>query len=178
MLYSTVLKIMSPVLTVLFLIALFANPVGAKPNPEKVKKIKKLLAISGIQDQLSYMKDGVLSSYGQMVASAYPKVPDAFWDDFNALVGEKDMDVLLDQVVPVYDKHMSGEAINKLIEMFETPFWKEWKEKMPTISREAGVAGQQWVQKITQSENFKQKIDQLIAKHELEKLNPPQKHPK
>ena len=176
--YTTFLKKMLNLLTALVLMNLFSHPADAGPNPEKIKNIKKLLAVSGIQDQLSYMKDGVLNSYGQMVAGTYPKVPDAFWTDFNLLVGGKDMDALIDQVIPVYDKHMSDEVINNLIEMFETPFWKEWKEKMPTISREAGIAGQQWVQKLTQSENFKQKIDQLIAKHELEKLNPPQKNPK
>ena len=61
--------------------------------------------------------------------------------------------------------------IVKLNEMFETPFWKEWREKMPLISREAGVAGQKWLHETTQSENFKKQIDQMVAKHELEKLN-------
>ena len=150
---------------------LTASPAIAKMNPEKIKNIKKLLMVSGIQEQLSYMKEGVLNSYSQMIATAYPKVPDAFWTDFNGLVGNKDMESLIEQVIPVYDKHMTNDVIVKLIEMFETPFWKEWRTKMPLISREAGVAGQKWLHKTTQSEGFKQKIDQLVAKHELEKLN-------
>ena len=163
---------------VLVLILISSSPVQAEIDPEKFKNIKKLLAVSGIKEQLSYMKDGVLNSYSQMISASYHKVPDAFWSDFNGLIEEKDMDSLMDQVVPVYDKHMTEEVINNLIAMFETPFWKEWRQKMPAISREAGIAGQQWVQKTTQSETFKKKIDQLVAKHELEKLNPPEKNSK
>jgi hypothetical protein len=175
---STILKAVNYFLTALVLITLAASPAAAETNPEKIKNIKKLLVISGIQEQLSYMKEGVLNSYSQMIAAAYPKVPDAFWTDFNRLVGEKDMKALIEQVIPVYDKHMTNDVIVKLIEMFETPFWKEWREKMPIISREAGIAGQKWLHKTTQSENFKQKIDQLVEKHELEKLNAAPKSPK
>lgn len=169
---------MNTFLTALVLIPLLMSPAAAETNPEKIKSIKKLLVVSGIQEQLSYMKEGVLNSYSQMIATAYPKVPDAFWTDFNGLVGEKDMDALIEQVIPVYDKHMTHEAIVKLNAMFETPFWKEWREKMPLISREAGIAGQKWLHKTTQSKIFKEKIDQLVAKHELEKLNAAPKNPK
>jgi len=168
---STVLKAVKKILPVLVLSTLLTSPAGAETNPEKIKNIKKLLVVSGIQEQLSYMKEGVLNSYSQMISAAYPKVPDAFWTEFNDLVGEKDMEALIEQVVPVYDKHMTNEVIVKLNEMFETPFWKEWREKMPLISREAGVAGQKWLHETTQSENFKKQIDQMVAKHELEKLN-------
>jgi hypothetical protein len=168
---SRFLKAVNTFLTALVLIPLLMYPAAAETNPEKIKNIKKLLVVSGIQEQLSYMKDGVLGSYSQMIAAAYPKVPDAFWTDFNGLVEEKDMDALIEQVIPVYDKHMTNEVIVKLNAMFETPFWKEWREKMPLISREAGIAGQKWLHKTTQSETFKKKIDQLVAKHELEKLN-------
>ncbi len=155
------------------LLALSAFPAHAEtaPDPEKARLIKKLLTVSGIADQLAYMKDGVLNSYSQMVTASYPKVPQAFWKDFNGLMGKKEMDALLDRVVPVYAKHMSVETIEKLVAMFETPFWQEWKDKMPEISREAGQIGQQWAMRLTQSKEFQKRIDRLVAKHELEKLN-------
>ncbi len=157
---------------------LLAGSAGAEPNPEKIQNIRKLLLVSGIQDQLSYMKDGVMNSYSQMIGSAYPKVPDAFWTEFNALIGDREMVLLIEKIIPVYDKHMSNDVINKLIAMFETPFWIEWKDKMPLISREAGIAGQQWVHELTQADEFKQKIDRLVQKHELEKLNSAKKNSK
>ncbi|VAX30888.1 hypothetical protein MNBD_NITROSPINAE05-1047 [hydrothermal vent metagenome] len=165
-------------LTAVLLLVLSLGTAQAKPNPEKIANIKKLLLVSGIQEQLSYMKDGVMNSYSQMIGSAYPKVPDAFWTEFNALIGEKDMQALRDKVVPVYDKHMSNDVIKNLIAMFETPFWIEWRKKMPLISREAGVAGQKWIHELTQADAFKQKIDRLVEKHELEKLNSAKKKSK
>ena len=81
------------------------------------------------------------------------------------------MKVLLDRVVAVYDKHMSHEVIKQLITMFSTPFWDEWKQKMPTISSEAGRIGGEWTQELLQSQSFKKKIDGLVSKYDLEKLN-------
>lgn len=158
-------------LAVLASVTMFIGITFGDADPEKIRDIKKLLAVSGIQEQLSYMKEGVLNSYSRMIAVNYPKIPDAFWKEFNQLVGDKEMNALVDVVVPVYDKHMSHEVIQKLIKMFETPFWKEWREKMPAISREAGVAGQQWTMELTQSEDFAKKLDALVKKYELEKLN-------
>ncbi|MBT6296985.1 MAG: hypothetical protein HOJ14_10545 [Nitrospina sp.] len=57
--------------------------------------------------------------------------------------------------------------------MFETPFWNDWKKKMPIISREAGLIGSEWGREHTQSEEFNAKLDDLIEKYELKKLNLP-----
>jgi len=87
------------------------------------------------------------------------------------LIGEKEMDDLVNKIIPVYDKHMSHETVKKLIEMFETPFWEEWKEKMPQISREAGLIGSQWGKEISESRAFNKKLDDLVKKYQLEKIN-------
>jgi hypothetical protein len=81
------------------------------------------------------------------------------------------MKVLLDRIVAVYDKHMSHEVIKQLIIMFSTPFWDEWKQKMPTISKEAGLIGSEWTQELLQSQSFKKKLDDLVSKYDLEKIN-------
>ena len=99
------------------------------------------------------------------------QAPDAFWDEYHQLIGQKDMDTLIERVIPVYDKHMSHETIRRLIEMFETPFWQEWKQKMPAISREAGIVGSEWGAEMIQSDAFNAKLDALIQKHHLEGLN-------
>ena len=163
---------MRKTITVFLLVLLSGavNPVFAET--EKIEDIRKLLKVSGILDRLSYMQDSLLNNVSMMVTAPFPKVPDAFWDEFNQLIGKKEMDDLIDRVLPVYDKHMSHETVKKLITMFETPFWNEWKEKMPQISREAGVIGSEWGREYTQSEAFNKKLQALIKKYELEKLNP------
>ena len=152
-----------------FLLGVTANP--AFSETEKEKDIEKLLEVSGILSQLTYMQDTLMNSMSMMISGSFPKVPDEFWKEFNQLVGEKDMEELVSRVIPVYDKHMSHETVKKLIEMFETPFWGEWKKKMPEISREAGMVGSQWGKEISQSPAFNKKLEELIKKHELEKIN-------
>lgn len=153
----------------LVLLGLTTDP--AFSETEKEKDIKKLLEVSGILRQLSYMEDTLMNSVSMMISGSFPKVPDEFWTEFNQLIGKKEMDELILRVIPVYDKHMSHETVRKLIEMFETPFWEEWKKKMPLISREAGVVGSQWGKEITQSEAFNKKLEGLVKKYELEKIN-------
>ena len=160
------------IITVFLLVLLWGTVNPVYSETEKVRDIKRLLEVSGILDRLSYMQESLLNNVSMMVTAPFPKVPDAFWGEFNQLIGKKEMDDLIDRVIPVYDKHMSHETIKKLITMFKTPFWDEWKEKMPQISREAGVIGSEWGREHTQSEVFNKKLQGLIKKYELEKLNP------
>ena len=89
------------------------------------------------------------------------------------------MKVLLNRVVAVYNKHMTHDVVKQLIKMFSTPFWVEWKQKMPAISREAGLIGSEWTQELLQSQSFKKKIDGLVSKYDLVKNNsaPESSHP-
>ena len=160
------------IITVFLLVLLWGTVNPVYSETEKERDIKKLLEVSGILDRLSYMQESLLNNVSMMVTAPFPKVPDAFWGEFNQLIGKKEMDDLIDRVIPVYDKHMSHETIKKLITMFKTPFWDEWKEKMPQISREAGVIGSEWGREHTQSEAFNKKLQGLIKKYELENLNP------
>ena len=146
-----------------------ASPVFSET--EKERDIKKLLEVSGILKQLSYMEDTLMNSVSMMISGAFPKVPNEFWTEFNQLIGKKEMNELIARVIPVYDKHMSHETVKKLIKMFEKPFWEEWKKKMPLISREAGVVGSEWGKEISQSSAFNKKLEGLIKKYELEKIN-------
>ena len=160
------------IITVFLLVLLWGTVNPVYSETEKERDIKRLLEVSGILNRLSHMQESLLNNVSMMVTAPFPKVPDAFWGEFNQLIGKKEMDDLIDRVIPVYDKHMSHETIKKLITMFKTPFWDEWKEKMPQISREAGVIGSEWGREHTQSEAFNKKLQGLIKKYELENLNP------
>ena len=151
------------------------GPAWCEPAPAedaKARDVRKLLQVSGIYDQLNLIKNNLLNQYSMGFSRAYPKIPDAFWEDYYELIEQKDIDALVNKIVPVYSKHMSHEVVLKLIEMFETPFWEEWKSKMPAISREAGQIGSVWGQELLQSPVFNQKLQDLIKKHRLEEQNP------
>jgi hypothetical protein len=152
-------------------VANLAFGVTANLDNTKAEDIRKLLKVSGIYDQLHIEKNHLLSQYSMGLSGAYPKAPDAFWEEYFDLIGQQDIDTLVERMIPVYDKNMSHEVIRKLIEMFETPFWEEWKVKMPAISREAGLIGSEWGQALLQSEAFNKNLEALIKKHDLEGLN-------
>ena len=164
-------KIISAMVLFVLLFLTTANPVFCETSKEK--DIRRLLQVSGILDQLTYMQETLLNNISMMVTGSFPKVPDAFWEEFNKLVGKKEMDDLIGRVIPVYDKHMPHKTVKQLITMFETPFWNDWKKKMPIISREAGLIGSEWGREHTQSEEFNERLDDLIEKYELKKLNLP-----
>lgn len=159
-------------LTTVLLIAGSLKSAEADPDAKKIRDIKKLLIVSGIHEQMGFMKTNLINSFGQAISMTYPKIPEPFWNEFGNLIEQKEVDDLIERVVVVYAKHMSHDAIKELIKMFDTPFWKEWREKMPIISREAGMIGSRWGQEITQAKAFQDKIDNLIVKYDLEKLNP------
>ena len=151
------------ILTIVFLI-ITVKPVFSET--EKERDIIRLLDVSGIRKQLSYMQDTLMNSMSMMISGSFPKVPDGFWKEFNQLIEKKDMDDLVHKIIPVYDKHMSHETVKKLIEMFETPFWEEWKEKMPKISREAGLIGSEWGRALSESPAFNKKLDDSLFESE------------
>jgi hypothetical protein len=146
---------------------------GVTPNLGNTKDedIRRLLKVSGIHDQLKIVKNNLLNQYSMGFSGAFPKTPDAFWEEYYQLIGQQDIEVLIERIIPVYDKNMTHDVIRKLIEMFETPFWEEWKVKMPAISREAGLIGSEWGQGLLQSDAFNKKLQGLIKKHDLEGLN-------
>ena len=164
-------KIAGAALVVLLFIAGLVPVASADPGEQKNRDIRKLLKVSGIYDQLNLVKDNLLNQYSMGFAGGYPKIPDAFWEEYYQLIGQEDVDVLVDKIIPVYDKNMSHEVVRELIKMFETPFWQEWKVKMPAISREAGLIGSKWGQGLLQSDDFNKNLKALIQKHDLEGLN-------
>ncbi|MCH7651216.1 MAG: DUF2059 domain-containing protein [Nitrospinae bacterium] len=164
-------KIIGTAVAVLLFITGLASGVAADASDAKARDIRKLLEASGIYDQLNLMKNNLLNQYSMGFSRAYPKTPDAFWQEYYQLIGQQDIDALVERMIPVYDKNMSHEVIRKLIEMFETPFWEEWKVKMPAISREAGQIGSVWGQELLQSDAFNNSLKALIRNHGLEDLN-------
>ena len=74
-----------------FLLGVTAN--SAFSETKKEKDIEKLLEVSGILSQLTYMQDTLMNSMSMMISGSFPKVPDEFWKEFNQLIGEKEMEI-------------------------------------------------------------------------------------
>jgi hypothetical protein len=108
-----------------------------KMDPEKEKKIRRVLEVTGAQRMMSQMA-------GQMIASfkkAQPGVPEEFWNRFEEKFGSED---LIDQLVPIYDKYYSKQDLDGLLAFYESPVGQKVLKTMPQVMQESMQVGQAW----------------------------------
>lgn len=87
------------------------------------------------------MLDNMSTTY----KTSLPDVPGEFWD---AMKAEMKIDELIELIIPIYAKHYSDEEVIQLIAFYKTPLGKKVTEKLPLITQEAYVAGEEWGRKI------------------------------
>jgi hypothetical protein len=55
---------------------------------------------------------------------------------------------LIDQVIPVYDKHFTHQEILELLAFYQTPIGKKTILVLPKVTNESMLAGQRWGQSL------------------------------
>ena len=60
----------------LVLLCVLLGTTPAFSETEKEKDIEKLLEVSGILSQLTYMQDTLMNSISMMISGSFPKVPE------------------------------------------------------------------------------------------------------
>ena len=106
--------------------------------------LKKYLMVSGSMESFKMVIPTMISSFKGMKTS----VPDQFWKDMEAELSKTTMDDLLEQLIPVYKKHLTETDLNEVIKFYSSPIGKKLAEKTPGITNDSMQAGQVWGQKI------------------------------
>jgi len=104
---------------------------------EKQKDIRKLMEITGSGNIGVQVMNEMMASF----KAAMPTVPDKFWSDFMA---QTKPEILVDLVVPVYDKYLTHQEIKELIAFYDTPLGKKLISVQPMIVRDSMQIGRQW----------------------------------
>jgi uncharacterized protein len=112
---------------------------------EKRKDIHLLLDLMGSKKLGEQVMIQMIQQF--KVLSAKANIPDQFWEKF---MSQQNMDELINNTIPIYDKHLSHEDIKGLIKFYSTPLGKRFMQKIPMITQEAMLAGQKWGQKLGQ----------------------------
>lgn len=73
-------------------------------------------------------------------------LPDNLVDEF---LDEVQFSELLEQIVPIYEKHLSHQDVKELIKFFQSPVGQKLIEKQPLIIQESMVVGMKWGQDIS-----------------------------
>ncbi len=130
---------------ILFCCVTFTTFAQQKPSVDPAKKqdIQKLLKLTGSGDLAKQMMKQMLSNFKMNMTN----VPEKFWQDFEK---KADMNELMEQIIPIYDKHLNHEDIKGLVKFYETPLGKKVVTTLPSIMQESMMAGQQWGMKIGQ----------------------------
>lgn len=115
------------------------NTTAAVQSEQQAKRteIRKLIQLTGAAN----ISANALQQIIGPLRSAYPQVPDEFWDTFTK---EVHSDELIDLVVPIYDKYYTREEIAELTRFYQSPIGQKTIQVLPKLSAEAIDAGQEW----------------------------------
>ena len=97
-------------------------------STEKLQNIRKLIVILG---GLDIQKQGIHEEIG---ASRKKEVD------------KKDLQVLIDRLVPVYDKYLTDEEVSKMLRFYESPIGKRVAQAMPKMREESRRITLEWRQ--------------------------------
>jgi uncharacterized protein len=109
----------------------------------KEQDITKLMKMTGSDDLGMQVMFSMVEQFKQIL----PDVPAEYWDAFFKEVSGDD---LINLIVPIYSKHFTHEEILAIIAFYETPTGRKMTEKLPVISEESMMAGQQWGMEIAE----------------------------
>jgi uncharacterized protein len=146
---STARRVLLPVLLLPLLGSLaLAGDTNARlqaqtARAQKQKDIRRLMTLTGSADLGKQMMANLLNA----LKPAHPDVPESFWKEF---LKEANATDLIDQCVPVYDRHLSHADIKELIRFYETPTGRRLIKATPAITQESMVLGQKWGQEAAQ----------------------------
>lgn len=128
-----------------------ATEAAEKPTQEQVLKLLELLRVrESLQIALDAMKEQVRATAEQSLRESVPQPSTEQLRQLNAIVDgvfkELVLDDLLQDVVPVYQKHLTRADVEAVIAFYSSPAGKKIMREQPAMIREsmqATRAGQQ-----------------------------------
>jgi len=110
---------------------------SAAADAAKQADIQKLMNLTGAGNLGMQAMDQMIAS----MKGAMANVPEKFWVEFRK---ELNADELVNQIIPIYDKHLTHAEVKELIKFYETPVGKKMITVMPAITAESMQVGQHW----------------------------------
>ena len=116
-------------------------PTMATIDPAKAAEIRKMLELTGMTKLVNQMKTQMLDMY----KSRNTGVPPELW---TRLDQEMDMNDLIEQIVPLYDKYYSLDDLKAANAFYQTPAGQRILAVTPQLMHASMQVGQAWGQKI------------------------------
>ena len=142
-------------------------------DPQKEMNIRRLIEISGAKSNFA----SSLASMSTMMRAGLEKsgmssekartFSDFFFQKMQAKMTSQ-FDVLLEMLIPVYDKYYTNEDMEGLIAFYDTPLGQKMLKNSSDVTRESQSIGFQWGSKIGQEAER-----EVLAEHPELKPKPP-----
>lgn len=139
------------------LFALLPAPAQAAPQQKtdtaKDAAIRRLVEITGGKKMMEQMIAQMTAQLKPELLKTAPPGPrgqqivEAYIQKIQARAGRGE---LMEQMIPIYDKHFSREDIEGLIGFYQSPLGQRFLQVMPRIVGESSMIGLRWGQKIVQ----------------------------
>ncbi len=126
---------------------------GAPPqiDPAKEADIRRLMELTGAAKLGQTVGDRMLEQLRPAILHSLPpgerseQIADAFATKFKARVNSESLGKL---IIPIYDKYLTREDLEGLIQFYQTPLGRKMIRVLPQISQESYQAGAQWGEQI------------------------------
>lgn len=125
-------------LGVLFWLLVFCGSAAAAVAPSE-QQVRELFKVMRVEQTLGQMNTQMATQMQQKL----PCVPAEYWQGF---VDGDGADAVAQRMVPVFQRHFSGEEIDGLLKFYRSPLGQKVLSEMPAAMAEATQVGQQWGQ--------------------------------
>jgi len=125
---------------------LFSLGLIGQPDEEYGETLKKMFEVSGSEETYQTVVRNMSATFRQQ----NPQLGDEWWDEFEKEFSETSIDELVERLTPVYERHLSQEDLQAVVEFYESPAGKRFAESTPLITGEAMKVGEEWGRSIAQ----------------------------
>jgi hypothetical protein len=132
-------------------------------SPSKEAKIRELLALTGVQETVKVSMDGMQKSMRPLLSNSLPpgeyreQLIDLFLQRFREKATPT---VMIDMIIPTYDKYFSDEELGSLLAFYKTPVGSKALAVLPKVVAEAQENGRVWGRELG-----KQSMAEVLDEH-------------
>jgi len=134
---------------------------GQNQPASKTEEIHKLIELTGVSQSLQQISDQLIMQLKPIVRQAVQagvqqngQKVEHLDDAIDAIMQELQKRLLvkdvIERIIPVYDKYLSGEEVHALIEFYESSVGRRLAEVQPKMLLESAEVGQAWGKEVAQ----------------------------
>ena len=121
-----------------------ATQAPANIDPQKDARIRELMDVTGAKNMGQQLIEAGMEQFRSSVLDSQPDNPRAkqFVDAFVVRFQKHfDADSLNERVIPIYDKYLTAEDLQGLLDYYRSPLGQRMLKVLPEVTRESQEAG-------------------------------------